>query len=45
MVGKAWQNGYAERMMRTIKEEEMELSEYEDYRRMNSPTVSFCLGT
>jgi putative transposase len=30
-VGKAWQNGYAERMMRTIKEEEVELSEYQDY--------------
>lgn len=30
-VGKAWQNGYAERIMRTIKEEEVELSEYEDY--------------
>ena len=30
-VGKAWQNGYAERVMRTIKEEEVELSEYQDY--------------
>lgn len=30
-VGQAWQNGYAERLMRTIKEEEVELSEYEDY--------------
>jgi putative transposase len=30
-VGQAWQNGYAERIMRTIKEEEVELSEYEDY--------------
>jgi putative transposase len=30
-VGAAWQNGYAERLMRTIKEEEVELSEYEDY--------------
>lgn len=30
-VGKAWQNGYAERLMRTIKEEEVELSEYQDY--------------
>jgi putative transposase len=30
-VGEAWQNGYAERLMRTIKEEEVELSEYEDY--------------
>ena len=25
------QNGYAERIMRTIKEEEVELSEYENY--------------
>jgi putative transposase len=30
-VGQAWQNGYAERIMRTIKEEEVELSEYQDY--------------
>lgn len=30
-VGQAWQNGYAERLMRTIKDEEVELSEYEDY--------------
>ncbi len=30
-VGQAWQNGYAERLMRTIKEEEVDLSEYEDY--------------
>lgn len=30
-VGAAWQNGYAERLMRTIKEEEVYLSEYEDY--------------
>ena len=29
-VGAAWQNGYAERLMRTIKEEEVDLSEYED---------------
>jgi len=29
-VGQAWQNGYAERLMRTIKEEEVDLSEYED---------------
>lgn len=26
-VGAAWQNGYAERLMRTIKEEEVHLSE------------------
>ena len=30
-VGAAWQNGYAERLMRTIKEEEVYLSEYRDY--------------
>lgn len=30
-VGAAWQNGYAERLMRTIKEEEVQLSEYRDY--------------
>jgi putative transposase len=30
-VGQAWQNGYAERVMRTIKEEEVDLSEYQDY--------------
>lgn len=29
--GEAWQNGYAERLVRTIKEEEVDLSEYEDY--------------
>ena len=30
-VGKAWQNGFAERLMRTIKEEEVDLSDYDDY--------------
>jgi putative transposase len=30
-VGQAWQNGYAERVIRTIKEEEVDLSEYQDY--------------
>jgi putative transposase len=30
-VGAAWQNGYAERLMRTIKEEEVYLIEYSDY--------------
>lgn len=30
-VGEPAQNGYAERLMRTIKEEEVDLSEYEDY--------------
>jgi putative transposase len=30
-VGAAWQNGYAERLMRTIKEEEMDLTEYRNF--------------
>jgi len=30
-IGEAWQNGYAERLMRTIKEEEVDLSDYLDY--------------
>ncbi len=30
-VGAAWQNGYAERLMRTIREEEVDLSDYDDY--------------
>ena len=30
-VGEPTQNGYAERLMRTIKEEAVELSEYVDY--------------
>ena len=30
-VGKAEENGYAERFMRTIKEEEVDLSEYNDF--------------
>ena len=29
--GKAEENGYAERFMRTIKEEEVDLSEYRDF--------------
>ena len=29
--GEAWQNGYAERLIRTIKEEEVDLSDYQDY--------------
>ena len=31
-VGEAWQNGYAERLIRTIKEEEVDLSDYHDYQ-------------
>ena len=30
-AGAAWQNGYAERLLRTIKEEEVYLSDYENY--------------
>jgi len=30
-VGAAWQNGYAERLMRTIKEEEVDVSDYQNY--------------
>jgi putative transposase len=30
-VGEAWQNGYAERVIRTIKEEEVDLSDYLDF--------------
>jgi transposase InsO family protein len=31
-VGKAEENGYAERFIRTLKEEEVDLSEYFDYQ-------------
>ena len=31
-VGKAWENGFAERWMRTLKEEEVYLSDYETYQ-------------
>ncbi len=30
-VGQAWQNGYAERVIRTIKEDEIDLSDYVDF--------------
>ena len=30
-LGAAWQNGYVERLIRTIKEEEVDLPEYSDY--------------
>ena len=30
-VGKAWENGYAERVIGTIKQEEVELSEYRTF--------------
>jgi len=38
-VGKPEDNGYAERLMRTIKEEEVDLSEYEDFH-----DVYRCIG-
>jgi len=31
-AGAAWQNGYAERLIRTIKEEAVDLTEYRDYQ-------------
>ena len=31
-AGAAWQNGYAERVIRTIKEEEISLSDYRDFQ-------------
>lgn len=31
-VGEAWQNGFAERLIRPIKEEEVDLSDYHDYQ-------------
>jgi len=34
-IGKAEENGYAERFMRTIKEEEVDLSEYHDFADAN----------
>lgn len=30
-VGAAWQNGYAERIIRTIKEEKIDLADYQDF--------------
>jgi hypothetical protein len=39
-VSQAWQNGYAERIMRTIKEEEVDLSEYEGYWEPTGRLVS-----
>jgi putative transposase len=33
-VGEPTQNGYAERLMRMIKEEEVQLSEYRSYREI-----------
>lgn len=30
-IGQAWENGFAERLIRTIKEEEVDLSDYQDF--------------
>jgi len=40
-VGKAEENGYAERFMRTIKEEEVDLSEYHDFAGANQQVGIF----
>jgi putative transposase len=40
-VGAAWQNGDAERLMRSIKEEEVDLSEYENYADANRQVGRF----
>ena len=38
------QNGYAERLMRTIREEEVDLSEYQDYHDVHEPFGHFLVG-
>jgi len=40
-VGEPEENGYAERLMRTIKEEEVDLSEYEDFSEAKSGLGKF----
>lgn len=40
-VGKAWENGYAERLMRTIKEEEVDLSEYRNFSEVYEQIEAF----
>lgn len=40
-VGKAWENGYAERLMRTIKEEEVDLSEYRNFNEVYEQIEEF----
>jgi len=39
--GAAWQNGYAERVIRTIKEEEVDLSDYQDFDDANEQIGHF----
>jgi transposase InsO family protein len=40
-VGQAWQNGYAERLMRTIKEEEVDLQDYQNFDEAYSNIKTF----
>lgn len=40
-VGKAEENGYAERLMRTIKEEEVDLSDYRDFQEASQEICRF----
>lgn len=40
-VGQPTQNGYAERVMRTIKEEEVDLSDYQDYTEARQQIKKF----
>lgn len=40
-VGATWQNGYAERLMRTIKEEEVDLSEYRNFAEADEQIEQF----
>ena len=40
-VGKAYENGYAERLMRTIKEEEVDLSEYRNFNEVYEKIEEF----
>jgi putative transposase len=44
-VGEPTQYGYAERLMRTIKEEVVDLSEYRDYHKvdLSSPLTFICV--
>ena len=40
-VGKAYENGFAERLMRTIKEEEVDLSEYRNFNEVHERIEEF----
>lgn len=40
-VGEAWQNGHAERLIRTIKEEEIDLSDYQDFQNAYQQIAHF----